>query len=1677
MPFTFKPNRRISFFFKMLYFDAIINQQSPIPIKSVLFTESQEIQIKSKYIMTTKFCSKLLLSILVLLCLKAEALSQSYNWIIPNKAYLKLSVVDDAMYRITRTDFTGAGVNTTTIDPRTVRVFNRGQEIPIHFEGQSDGVFDASDYFDFYGMRNTGGPTKYFNQDNQLIYTKDEYYNLYSDTNVYWVEWGVATGQRFTNPAFSTTDDYQPDYYWDKIQCERDRVYTMGERIDGNDFRNFSNENFQGEGWYWSQMTTNQFVSDTFSVKTLSPQVLNAGIKLFAYPGNRSLSINNEHSIIVQVNSTYLTQMYRNDFNRFDTVQSFPTSLLSSTNVNTIRVFYQSNASFSGNLYFDFFQVQVPKAFRFNSNIISANLGGSDTTSKRFRISGYVPANQTNIYDVVNNVRITNFTFSADTLILTAKSNARLEIHNRTIVKKPFRIIQRQVSGLASASNGADYIIVHHQNFAQPVSQLKNHRETYDNFRVLTADIRDVYDIFNYGIENPVAVRNFFKHAYDNYVQPRVKYACLFGRSSTDPKKNSIATVYSQNLVPTYGNPTTDSYFANFNYGSYFYYPMINVGRLPALTLAEATAMVENIITYEISEPGQWLKVNTFIVGGGTAADQQTFQAIDTAIINNYALPPPLSADVHKIFRNDTMTTVTFNYKDSIRRDINNGAAIVNFLGHAGYENWEEGMQDPGTLANYGKFPFVLSMTCYTGKSSDPEKRTFGEQWVNMLNRGSVGFIGCSGWGWVLSQTTMQKRMYQAVAFDTVRRFGEILRLGKSSLLQDSSSSTVRHTVNSYGLLGDPAGKLNVPVAPEYSIANSDCSLSNTFPELNQSLTITAIARNIGLSADSCKIRFQLKSNGHVLNTRDTLLKPFRFVDTVRYSFRPDSLKDYAVLITLDPEVWNPNELRYNNFADIQIPLKEYSFVPLKPANHAVMKTDSVEFTGINPIANFSSKNVKVLLELDTTQNFNSGIKRSFVKNNATGYVTKFKTLLPVINTNVIYYWRTNAVINSDSSGWTTPQAFSYNPFLYSVSAMEPSGVDSPIQPDTGIVVFRKKDKGQFPSGDLNNTVYSNGGIILKSEPLKLQVRSMGSSGAEASYFSVNYQNINIDGGRSPGLSMLKVRKLNGTMLEYRNFRMTSGQSSDSVINFLNTFDSSHYLMALNASYVAGAVAMNNSAKNKIKTFGCTKIDSFSVFGWFDSWSFIGYLGAPQSAVSEMVKKYTGSTGWQESNSLINSTIYKTNGSVVNYFGPAQKWTEFSWTPVVNPNTSILFDVIGIDRFGGTSTLMSNQSGNNGVDLSGINALQYPSLYLVGKLAIDSLTGNISPVLSSVNAKYAPAAEIMIDKYSITKSDTVVKVGDDIKVRFNFANIGYVNVPGIVMRAYHTAVNPANLISVDSLMNPFKTDTAASGEIKFKVPYVRPYGNYAKFFVEISPAGGLSDFYNYNNSSEFYLTLKLPGVMTMIDVYSDGQIVRSGDYVRRNPEIRVDLRSQELEAMQTTDTSRLKIFVNGISLSSVTSPVAKSISSSDKIQLVQDSDIKSGGIFKPDLRQGNNLIRVEFTDASGERNSVELNLIVSDEMLIKDLYNFPNPMRNETSFTFNITGEENPGECKVRIYTSSGRLIKEIRHEAVLGFNRVSWDGRDDDGDLVANGVYLYKLVTEGDGQTETATQKLVILR
>ncbi|MBP8975726.1 MAG: T9SS type A sorting domain-containing protein, partial [Bacteroidetes bacterium] len=140
-------------------------------------------------------------------------------------------------------------------------------------------------------------------------------------------------------------------------------------------------------------------------------------------------------------------------------------------------------------------------------------------------------------------------------------------------------------------------------------------------------------------------------------------------------------------------------------------------------------------------------------------------------------------------------------------------------------------------------------------------------------------------------------------------------------------------------------------------------------------------------------------------------------------------------------------------------------------------------------------------------------------------------------------------------------------------------------------------------------------------------------------------------------------------------------------------------------------------------------------------------------------------------------------------------------------------------------------------------------------------------------------------------------------------------------------------------------------------------------------------------------------------------------------------------------------------------------------------------MYRPSLSKGEHTLEIRVKDVTGNwSDSIATKIVfqVETESRLLQVYNYPNPFSRTTYFTFIITGRTMPEEVLIKIYTVAGRLIKTIRctqSELQAGFNRVYWDGRDAEGDEIANGVYLYKILMKCENETVEATQKLAIVR
>jgi len=113
------------------------------------------------------------------------------------------------------------------------------------------------------------------------------------------------------------------------------------------------------------------------------------------------------------------------------------------------------------------------------------------------------------------------------------------------------------------------------------------------------------------------------------------------------------------------------------------------------------------------------------------------------------------------------------------------------------------------------------------------------------------------------------------------------------------------------------------------------------------------------------------------------------------------------------------------------------------------------------------------------------------------------------------------------------------------------------------------------------------------------------------------------------------------------------------------------------------------------------------------------------------------------------------------------------------------------------------------------------------------------------------------------------------------------------------------------------------------------------------------------------------------------------------------------------------------------------------------------------------------------RQEIRFRIAEGTGLVLQDVVNYPNPFAGETNFTFQAQGISPGAEVRIKIYTVTGREIRTLEglSRPQPGFNFYPWDGRDEDGDVLANGVYVYKVILKDGSQQREMIEKLVVLQ
>ena len=142
---------------------------------------------------------------------------------------------------------------------------------------------------------------------------------------------------------------------------------------------------------------------------------------------------------------------------------------------------------------------------------------------------------------------------------------------------------------------------------------------------------------------------------------------------------------------------------------------------------------------------------------------------------------------------------------------------------------------------------------------------------------------------------------------------------------------------------------------------------------------------------------------------------------------------------------------------------------------------------------------------------------------------------------------------------------------------------------------------------------------------------------------------------------------------------------------------------------------------------------------------------------------------------------------------------------------------------------------------------------------------------------------------------------------------------------------------------------------------------------------------------------------------------------------------------------------------------------------VADGTYRKGHLEVPigKLSEGAHTIALKAWDNfnNSSRTQVTVRVASESELNLTDVLCFPNPMRTETTFTYQLSRE---AEVTIKIYTLSGRLVETISGEGQRGYNQVLWCPEE----ALANGLVIFKIAArDSEGGQAEKVERLAVVR
>lgn len=1647
-----------------------------------------------------------------------KCFSQTYSngWIDVNKTYYKFLVAKDGIYHINQSTLQAIGLD--NIPAEQFQLWRNGQQVMI-YTSIASGVFPSGGYIEFFGMMNDGKTdTKmYLLPDYQL----SDRYSVVTDTAAYFLTVNpngnnlrfsddvndVASNNLAPEPFFMNT---KGNYFRDRINPGRADV-AQGSYL-------YSSSYDMGEGWSSGDIYPGQSFQAGFSNLNLYRNGPPATLS-YAASGNAL----NDRSIRVKIFNTVVDESRMPLFTYVKkTINALPLTLF--LDLSNLQISIENTSpEVTDRLSVAKVEITYPSVFNFNNEKdfyfeLPASSSGNFLVIDNFNSGNQAPV----LLDLSAGKR-----YMGD--ITSTPGKVKFALPPSSIEKRKFRLMSvsadavNQVTSLqkktfvnfSQSANQGNYLIISNKllfsstNGTNNVEQYRLYRNSAagGSFNAKVIDIDDLTDEFAYGIKkHPAAIKDFVQYAKDKF-STLPQYIFLMGKGVTyDEYRKNKNSQYADklNLVPTFGQPASDVLLAS-PYGSIV--PTVAIGRLSAVSGDEVGIYLSKMKEYELAQNSTvqtlanklWMKNVADIIGGKEAWEKDLFNYYMDHYKN--LLEGPFFGAHVETFSKSSNSSVQLIAGKRLEQLFSDGLSVINYFGHSSANLLEFNLSDPSAYNNAGKYPMFIVSGCTAGNNYFfdtlriiQSQRTISENFVLSKGKGSIGFMASTHFGIPNFLDDYDSQLFEQISRGNYgNSFGNEMKITIQNLggaNQNSLSLLPRMHLEEIALHGDPALKVNSHPKPDYVIEESQIKIDPSFVSVaDKDFVLNAKAFNIGKAIDD-SITFQIKrtypdgTTEVVLNKR---IKAIYYADSVRIvlpiiSTRDKGLNKITVTIDSDNEVSEISES--NNSFTKEIFIYEDEATPVFPYDFAIVNVQNQKV--VASTANPLSAEKDYVMEMDTTALFNSSFKITRTLHQKGG-ILEFDPGFSYADSTV-YYWR---VAPKPASGLPADYHWNQASFIYlanSSSGSNQSHYFQHLKSDTVDIILDSSRKWKYST--LQNEIVATNGVFPTAAVMASQFKVMiNGSDLTASVCGISGIIFNVLDPVSlkPWVNSKTAPRFGSDpvcgddRINNFQFNILDKNKRKAAIAFLDSVPDNFIVVVRNISgteYASNTYAADwqadttdfgsgNSLYNRLRSQGFALIDSFN-----RPRSFIFMY---QKNNTEMPPAFTFSEGILDRISL---TEHFTTPDTLGYitspkFGPAKSWKEIHWrgkSMEANSPDNPTVQILGVDNAGNISSLFILNKNQQDFDISSISANQFPYLQLKMR-NVDSVT--VTPYqLDYWRLNFQPVPEGALAPNLFFTSKDTLQLGETLHFGIAFKNISLEAFDSLKVKiSIIDNKNVTHILSVAKQKPLLKGDSLT---IKFDID-TKDYPGANTLFIDFNPDNDQPEQFHFNNFLYHNFYVGSDNVNPLLDVTFDGVHILNRDIVSAKPHILIKLKD-ESKFLALNDTALLKVqllFPDGT--------LKNYRFDNDTVRFIPanlaNGDNTATIDFNPTLVGDDEEYQliVSGKDASGNKAGAidyHINFRVISKAMISNMMNYPNPFTTSTAFVFTVTGSVVPQNIRIQILTVTGKVVREITKEELgplhIGRNitEFKWDGTDMFGQKLANGVYLYRVLTNLNGNS-----------